>query len=465
MFAIVILALLWLMQTVFLGSFYDVMQKNHIKKIADEICNAHENTELAIDTAAAKNSILILVTDVDGNIIYSADEYSLSYKEKNYAYAEHGENKNPYRSEHSKQEYRRLPEHYDDFLEKLGDNKSICYTIEHDSKSSTLIYGQRLSDNSILYINTSINAIDSAVSIIRLQLCAVTVLALLAGFLIAIFISKRFSRPISQLSEQSLKMADGNFDITFEQGFCAETDKLAESLTYAANEIAENDKLRRELLANVSHDLRTPLTMIKGYAELIRDMDEEENTGDDAEIIIREADRLSLLVNDILYYSKLQSGAVKFEIEKTDIGFLAEAVAEQFSAICKKNNISITKTIETDRYVASDKKRIQQVLYNLISNAVAHTKKGGNICISVFERNGNIRTEIKDTGNGISPEDLPHIWDRYFTSKNGGTNGLGLAIVKEILIAHDSHFGVESKEGTGSTFWFELKQIQKKPMQ
>ncbi len=457
-FAIVILAVLWLLQTVFLESFYDVMQQNHIKKIADRICNADENTRLAIDTAAAENSILILLTDSEGNILYSADEYSPSYKNRSYSYAEHGENKNPYRSEHSEQAYRHLPEHYDDFIERLGDNESICYTIEHDNESNTLIYGQRLPDNSILYINTPIKAIGSAVSIIRLQLCAVTVLALLIGFLIAIFISKKFSKPISQLSEQSLKMAEGDFDISFNKGFCSETDKLADSLTYAANKISETDRLRRELLANVSHDLRTPLTMIKGYAELIQDMDGEENANNDAAIIIREADRLSLLVNDILYYSKLQSGAVKFEFDKNNISSLAETVAEQFSEICRTRSIDINKNIETDKYVTADKKRIQQVLYNLISNAVFHTKKDGTVYISVTEKDESIRTEIRDTGNGISPEELPHIWERYFTSKKDGANGLGLAIVKEILIAHDSRFGVESKENIGTTFWFELKK-------
>ncbi len=457
-FAIVILAVLWLLQTVFMEGFYDVMQKEHIKKIANNICNAGENTELAIDTAAAENSILVLLTDTDGNILYSADEYSPSYNKKNYDYTEHGEHNNPYRTEHSEQTYRHLPEHYYDFIERLGDKESISYTLEHNNKSDTLIYGQRLDDSRILYINTPIGAINSAVSIIQLQLLAVTVLALLFGFLIAIFISKKFSKPISQLSEQSLKMADGDFDIIFNHGFCAETDKLADSLTYAANKLSETDKLRRELLANVSHDLRTPLTMIKGYAELIRDMDKEGSSNNDAEIIIREADRLSLLVNDILYYSKLRSGAVKIEFEKINISSLAEAVTKQFFEICRTGNINIIRAIEPDKYVFANEKLIQQVFYNLISNAVAHTKKDGSIYVSVVEGNGIIRTEIRDNGSGINPQELPHIWDRYFTSKKGGTNGLGLAIVKEILVAHDSHFGVESKEGSGSTFWFELKK-------
>ncbi len=453
-----IFAVLWLLQTVFLESFYDVMQKEHIKRLADEICNSGENTEQVIDKIAAENSILILLTDENGDIIYSADEYSPSYNKNPYSDSEHGWSKNPYRASYSEQAYRHLPEHYDDFLKKLGDNRSICYTIEHDDISNTLIYGQRLDNGNILYVNTSVGAIGSAVSIIRLQLCAVTALALLVGSLIAIFISKRFSRPISQLSEQSLKMAEGNFYIDFKKGFCAETDKLADSLSYAADKIAETDKLRRELLANVSHDLRTPLTMIKGYAELIQDMDGEENANNDAEIIIREADRLSLLVNDILYYSKLQSGAVGFEFENINMSSLAETIAEQFSAICKTNGISISRSIEPDKYVTADEKRIQQVLYNLISNAAAHTKEGKSICICVFEKNGIIRTEIHDTGSGISSEELPHIWDRYFTSKNGGTNGLGLAIVKEILTLHNANFGVDSKEGVGSTFWFELKK-------
>ena len=130
-FAIIILTVLWLLQTVFLESFYNVLQQNHIEKIADKISDAGINRESVIDTVAAENSILILLTDNDGNILYSADEYSLSYNKKAFSDSEHGIEKNPYRAEHSEQSYRHLPEHYDEFIDKLGDNEKICYTRKH----------------------------------------------------------------------------------------------------------------------------------------------------------------------------------------------------------------------------------------------------------------------------------------------------------------------------------------------
>ncbi len=455
-FAAVILAVLWLLQTVFLQSLYNSMQKHQISGIADKIYRA-ENTEEAMDALASDNSILILLTDANGSIIYSADEYSPSYRT---AERGHGGGQNPYRAGETQnwQEdtYRRLPEHYGDFIEKLGNRDSVCYTIEHGG-SDTLVYGRRLSDGNILYINTSLGAVGSAVAILRLQLCAVTFLALLIGLFIAVWISKRFSKPVSELSEQSLKMANGDFDLKFNKGFCSETDELAASLEYAAGKIAETDKLRRDLLANVSHDLRTPLTMIKGYAELIRDLDGSADAGNDAEIIIRESDRLSLLVNDILDYSKLQSGAAAFEFERVDLSALARKTAEQFSQICKSDGIEIIAEIAPQKYVTADARRLEQVLYNLISNAVAHVGDDKRVYVSVTEKDASVRTEIRDNGSGISAEDMPHIWDKYFTSKKRGANGLGLSIVKEILTAHGARFGVDSKKDKGSMFWFELK--------
>ncbi len=458
LFAAVILAVLWLLQTVFLQNLYNSMQKYQISKIADEICRA-ENIGAEIDALAADNSILILLTDEDGNIIYSADEYSPSYRSDAHG---HGGGQNPYRAGETQnwqeQTYRRLPEHYNDFLEKLGADSSVCYTIDRED-GGTLVYGRRLSDGNILYMNTALGAVGSAVAILRVQLCAVTFLALLIGLFIAVWIAKRFSKPVAELSEQSLKMANGDFDLEFNKGFCSETDELASSLEYAAAKIAETDRLRRDLLANVSHDLRTPLTMIKGYAELIRDLDGSADAGKDAEIIIRESNRLSLLVNDILDYSKLRSGAVSFKFERIDISALAKKTAEQFSAVCRSEGVEIVTDIAPQKYVAADARRIEQVFYNLISNAVAHVGEDRRVYAAVTENGGFIRTEIRDNGSGISDDELAHIWDRYFTSKKRGSNGLGLSIVKEILTAHNARFGVDSKEGEGSVFWFELKKV------
>ncbi len=459
-FAAVILAVLWLLQTVFLQSFYTGMQKHRISNIAEKISEAGDSMEYAIDTLAAQNSILILLTDGEGNILHSADEYSPSYGADAHS---HGSGKNPYKAGEAQnwqeQTYRRLPEHYDDFLDKLGSNDSVCYTIDRENGDGTLVYGRRLDDGNILYINTVLGAVGSAVSILRIQLCAVTILALLIGLAIAIWISKRFSKPFSELSKQSLKMAGGDFDVKFNKGFCSETDELANSLEYAASRIAETDKLRRELMANVSHDLRTPLTMIKGYAELIRDLDGSEGSAKDAEVIIRESDRLTLLVNDILDYSKLQSGAAAFEFERFDLSALAQSTAEQFAAVCEAEGTEIITEIEPRKYVSADKRRIEQVLYNLISNAAAHAGGDKRVYVSVKDSGESARAEIRDNGSGISPDDLPHIWDRYFTSKERGSNGLGLSIVKEILTAHGARFGVESEENRGSVFWFELKRV------
>ncbi len=218
--------------------------------------------------------------------------------------------------------------------------------------------------------------------------------------------------------------------------------------------------LRRELIANISHDLRTPLTMITGYGEVMRDLPGE-NTPENVQTIIEESRRLTALVNDMLDLSKLQSGMqtlhkAPFSLTRSICGIL-----RRYAKLTEQDGYHIDFLYDEDATVDADEMKLSQVVYNLINNAVAYTGEDKKVTVRQVLSPASVRIEVEDTGEGIAPEDLPYIWDRYYRvdkihkRAQIGT-GLGLSIVKTILDLHRARYGVTSEKGRGSTFWFEL---------
>lgn len=475
LFTAIIFVTLWLLQTVFLQYFYNGMAIKNVKEVAAQIAAQQDAADLdnLLDNLAYKNSLLIFLTDEEGNILYGTDEHRRVY-EREPQHNPSGENKNPYRSSGEMQNWQiginrnlSLPQGYDSFLQQLAESKdgTIGYQLEN---GSTYIYGMVLSleeTSAILYISTSLDAVGATVTILRTQLLWVTVASILLAFAIAFFLARRFSQPISTISEQAKHLAQGNFESNFEKGFCTELDELADTLNQTASALSRTESFRREFLANISHDLRTPLTMIRGYAEMVRDIswEDEKQRENDLSVIIRETNRLTELVNDILDYTTFQSESTQKELEPVDISKVAQEVLKQFSPLCQHNGYSLDAQITPALMVSGNPQQLSRVLYNLIDNAVSHAGESRNVQIILNETGNAVRAEVHDFGEGIPPDDLPYIWERYFTLKqqkrNEKSSGLGLAISKEILQAHGAKFGAESTEGHGSTFWFELPKI------
>ncbi|MBQ1334680.1 MAG: two-component sensor histidine kinase, partial [Clostridia bacterium] len=221
------------------------------------------------------------------------------------------------------------------------------------------------------------------------------------------------------------------------------------------------ESLRRELIANVSHDLRTPLTLITGYGEMMRDIPGE-NTAENIQIIIDEASHLTELVNDVLDISRLQSGEQVFNIERFSLTEMIEEILTRYNRLVSRDGYTIDFERSENVFIDADETRMAQVIYNLMNNAVNYTGADRRVRISQKVRGDRVRVEVTDTGAGIAEKDLPYIWDRYYkvdkTHKRGhiGT-GLGLSIVKHIFEQHKARYGVESELGKGSTFWFELE--------
>lgn len=270
----------------------------------------------------------------------------------------------------------------------------------------------------------------------------------------------RISKPLMQMNDSAKQLAQGEYDVEFPDAGFRETRELSGTLNYAANELSRLDRLQKELIANISHDLRTPLTMIKGYAEVMRDIPDE-ITPENMQVIIDETERLSDLVNHLMDLSKIQSGTRKAEIQKIHLTRLLRDVLYRYERFTKHLSYQIRLVADREVWVEADRNMMLQVLYNLINNAVNHTGEDLSVTVTQTVKDGRVRIGVTDTGAGIAPERLPQIWDRYYkadpTHRHAmiGT-GLGLSIVKEILEQHGAAYGIESTVGQGATFWFEL---------
>ena len=461
-FSTAIFTALWLLQTVFLQNFYNGMAIRNVERAVGKITAHASDSDFydAIDEITVSNSLLVFVTDADGNVLYSADEYQRLYGDTKQA--EDGTD-NPYHSgdvmNWEKGALRNLPYSYQTLVKKLDEAETdrIGFVTENETAYVT---GARLGDGRILSVSLPLGTVGGTVGILRMQLVWVSVLSLALGFCLAWMISKRFGKPIAQISRSAKQIAEGNFSPEFPKGFCAELDELSDTLGETALRLEKAKNAQREFLANVSHDLRTPLTMIKGYAEMVKEISwsDEEKREKDLDIIMRESDRLTALVNEILEFSAMQAdGSVK-EYEKIDLSLAVRNVIEQFVPFCEQNGYVIETEITDGIIARADEAQIKRVIYNFIDNAVNHTDGGGKIRVSLMQRDGSVRFAVTDYGKGIADEEIPYIWDRYYTARNRknktAVSGLGLSIAKEILMAHRARFGVDNKNHC--TFWFEL---------
>ena len=463
-FTTVIFAILWLLQTVFLQSFYNGMVIKNTISAADKITSKSNTSGIReyIDELSRENSILVYVTDTDGKILYSSDQFKKGHKFHNDDF----KGKPPDFKEELKQ-YRELPSNYDEFLNKLN--------ISNDGKAELkaadmYVYGKYINffgtdEKAVLYIGTTLNAVGSTARIIRIQLVWVTLLSVVIGFVLAWFMSRSFSRPVAQLTEKAHKLTDNISDLPFRKGFCSELDELNQTLDTTADKLRKSREFQNELLANVSHDLRTPLTMIKGYAEMIRDIsrEDEKQCAEDVAVIVEETDRLTALVNEILEYSELQMTDEELVMSEVNLSETVNYTADSFENLYTKDGFIFERSIAENVLIKGNASRLQRAVYNLVDNAVRHAGDDKVIGITLKTENSKAVIEISDHGEGIAPEELERIWDKYYTKrqrKGKGVSGLGLAIVKQTAALHHGECNAESETGKGSIFRITLDLLK-----
>lgn len=442
--------LLWSFQIVFLENFYEGMKIIDVKQKSGIILDNYgeKNYSKLLTDLAINNDFCIEITDKYNRTVYSTDILGGNC-------FIHGPNNNALKIIEKLKKTGKSAMYFKEFNPTLNSNMLIM----------AAVMGDRHDPDGYMLINTPLAPVGSTASIIKKQLIIITAILLVIGFILSLFMSRRISGPITKITKSAEQLAKGNYDIKFDGGDIFEIQQLAQTLTYAGQEISKVDSMQRDLMANVSHDLRTPLTMLKAYAEMIRDLsgDNPQKRNEHLEIIIEETDRLALLVNDMLDLSKLEDGKQELNYTEFNIKEVLEGIIARFKGISKQSDYNITFTPDSDINVKCDVIKIQQVIYNLINNAINYTGEDKNVFIRQINHANCVRIEVEDTGEGIDQDKIRLIFDKYYRSENHkreivGT-GLGLSIVKAILKKHGYNFGVYSVPGKGSTFWFEISDV------
>jgi len=284
-------------------------------------------------------------------------------------------------------------------------------------------------------------------------------IALTVSFGVAFVISRSISGPLRRITEASQRMARGDFDVHIPIRGQDEVGQLSEAFNHMAQEVSRSQRMMKDLLANVSHELKTPLTSIQGFSQAMLDsVGDEEAARESARIINEEANRMRALVEDLLLLSQIESGQMAMQHAYVDLRLLLTETLERFQFRIRDARIRTGVSIPHLPMVHGDGRRLEQVFSNLIENAVRHTPPDGQISVSAHvERDGMVNVTVHNTGSYIPPEDLSRVFERFFQvdrarSRRGGSSGLGLAIVAEIVEAHGGSVRAESDAETGTSF-------------
>lgn len=284
-----------------------------------------------------------------------------------------------------------------------------------------------------------------------------------AAFLLLALFTYIVYLPIYKIVKGTKHFVAGKFDTKIEVNSNDEIGYLAASLNYMANELNTLEDDQKKFVSNVSHDFRSPLTSIKGYIEAMIDGTIPPELQEKyLNIILFETERLNKLTNSLLELNKYGSHGIMLDITDFDINYTVRMTAQTFEGICKEKHISFNLILTGETlFVSADISKIQQVLYNLLDNALKFSYPDSSITIETTEKNEKVFVSVKDTGIGIPKDSIKKIWERFYKSdlsrgKDKKGTGLGLSIVKEIIQAHGENINVISTEGVGTEFIFTL---------
>jgi len=309
-------------------------------------------------------------------------------------------------------------------------------------------------------------AVAETVAVLKTQFFWILGILTVVSLALSLVLARSFSRPIRTLTEAARRMADGQFDAPVRVRNRDEIGELAATLEQMGRDLARVEGLRREFIANMSHELRTPLTLIRGYAESLRDLERTppEVRRRQLDSIVSESERLARLVDDLLDLSRMQSEAPRPDFAAVRLDRLAAQVADRFRDQADALGMRLAVDAGEPCTVRADAARLEQVLYNLVQNALQHAASGGVATVRVMRRGDVVRCEVADDGPGIPHDEREAIWERFRkgsaqTGSSSRGTGLGLAIVRSILAAHGAPHGADSPPGSGATFWFELPAL------
>lgn len=436
-FSLVIILFLWLFQVIFINKYYEYTKTKDIKHIANKLLTAYnsENIYNTLDEISYQENLCIEITSSNSTLYRSSTTSNCLFSK--------GVLKESFINSGSKEE---------------------TYNLQNPQfANKTILEAIKLDDNLYAFLSTSLEPLDSTAKILKEQLLIISILILSLSLLIGYFISKRLSKPIVDISQKANLIAKGKIKKEFtSDSDILEIEDLNNSLNEMMVELGKTEELEKDLLANVSHDLKTPLTMIKAYAEMVRDLTYKNKEKREANLntIIDETDRLNNLVNDILSLSIMESKMLVLNKEEFNLTALIKTIIKRYEIFTTTLEYKFILDAKLEVIVNADRKKIEQVVYNLINNAINYTGDDKTVYIRIYEKNGTM-IEITDTGKGIDDKEKDLIWDKYYRSKknhkrNTVGTGLGLAIVKQILELHQFEYGVSSTKNKGTTFYFKI---------
>ena len=453
-FSAFILLILWVLQFALFTPFYHSLRRGEIRRDGREIARAFEeggDFSQIFRQYAFNRNLRILLTDGSFWIMGNYDGFGSIFTVGGG------------RIQFTREEAQRVASHF-----AKPDAGELSY-VATDEWGGRAVYISPVtasrSGERYLYISSPIPPNDATARVMATQFVLITVILFALSAVGAWLLSGRISRPILRLARSARGLARGEFKAETSPHDYAEIAQLNEELARATQELTKAERYRRELLANVSHDLKTPLTIIKFYGELLRDVSggDENKRGAHCAKIIEESDRLTDMVNELLEMSKLEQ-TEDIAMEPLRLDSLMRETADRFSALQEREGYAFELSLAENVWVRGKAELLGRAVYNMIANAVNHAGEDKRVCarLYVIEKGGvpTARAEITDTGAGIPPEELEHIWERYYKSaqphRRGEGSGLGLSIVQAALRLHGACFGASSAPGQGSTFWFEM---------
>lgn len=422
-----------------------LVSKNELRQAVKSPKN--ESLTLALSSAAAFQNADFWVMDTDGNILINTNQQSSDS------------------GDITVRNFR--PEDYEDTCYSSGTFYGTLKTTQLSTvvpiKDTDLVTGY-------LVIHYPMkNLYESRSNIVEVMiLIFIVIYALFFSFLLIYFY--RVHKPLKEILKGALEFANGNLTYTIPVDSDDEMGYLSHSLNYMADKLNKNGEYQRQFISNVSHDFRSPLTSIKGYVEAMLDGTIPPELQDKyLNIILFETERLNKLTNSILELNKYGShGRTILDTGNFDINHVIKMTAMTFEGRCKEKHLSFELILTGQTlFVRADMSKIEQVVYNLIDNAIKFSHNDSTITIETTEKNGKVFVSVKDTGIGIPKDSLNKIWERFYKTdlsrgKDKKGTGLGLAIVKEIIQAHGENINVISTEGVGTEFIFTLPLAKEK---
>ncbi len=464
LFTALLLVILWLFQIVFLEDFYRFQKMDDMRSSSESLAQNidNENLQTLAYRISEQMHLCISITDEKMRTLVDAEAWNGCIVHRLHPREKHRMANTAYEAERSAsffefplKGFRNIE--YDERQFRghvppsdLGRASSLMLVQAAQKANGERVY---------IFLNTIVTPVDATIQTISNELYFISAIMVILSFLLSLFLSRHITRPLVETTAAAASLSQGEYHPVTKVGY-REIAQLNHQLLQAAEDLRQVERLQHELIANISHDLRTPLTLIEGYAEAVRDLPDEA-TPENMQVIIDEARRLNTLVNAILDLNTARNASGELSLVRYNLTESIQRIMTRYQKLIQQDGYRIVFEPSQSVMVMADEKKVEQVIYNLINNALTYTGSDRTVIVEQRVADEVVHIAVRDSGDGISPDEIPYIWDRYY---RGGKphkraaigSGLGLHIVKEILNAHHIRYGVESAKGMGSTFWFEL---------